>query len=467
MNNDSPLSDTAFFVRARALYYSARGQGLFKNNTITKQLSLLCNAFYQHTWGYKFGKNRVTKDALMVDIPKPFILLAGISGTGKTRFVREQAKLTGDINETYSLIPVRPDWHDPSDLLGYISRLGVEAEYVVTDTLEFVIRAWKDIADRGLSFDNGELGWGNATPDNHKVRPFWLCLDEMNLAPVEQYFADYLSVLETRKWANANELATGEPIYQCEALVKPQMIEQLSKTRQQKLKADLKLADPGYQKLWDYFICKGIPLPFNLIVVGTVNMDETTHAFSRKVIDRALTFDFGVFFPNDFAHFFHAPHKIKPLGFPQLSHVTEQDLSSVKADPSGQKSIVFLTQVNAVLKHSPFELAYRALSELLLAVFCFKPKDEAELQAVWDDFLMCKLFPRIDGDAHKLRPLLTELAQQLKAQLHLIWDATRIELLLTGDEVTAKALTTSCRSKIKLDWMSARLEHNGFTSFWP
>jgi hypothetical protein len=210
-------------------------------------------------------------------------------------------------------------------------------------------------------------------------------------------------------------------------------------------------------------------LPFNLIVVGTVNMDETTHAFSRKVIDRALTFDFGVLFPNDFAHFCHAHHKAKPLGFPQLLHVTKQDLSSLKADSNGQKSIIFLTQVNAVLKHTPFELAYRALSELLLAVFCFKPKNEAELQAVWDDFLMYKLFPRIDGNAYTVRPLLTELAQQLKTQLHLIWDAPRIELLLTptGDETTAKALMTSCRSKIKLEWMNAGLKNDGFTSFWP
>jgi 5-methylcytosine-specific restriction endonuclease McrBC GTP-binding regulatory subunit McrB len=229
--------------------------------------------------------------------------LAGISGTGKTNFVREQVKLSGDLDKTYALVAVRPDWHDPSDLLGYITRLGNEAEYVVTDVLEFFVRAWKDIADGGLSFDNGKLGWGNATPDEHEVRPFWLCLDEMNLAPIEQYFADYLSVLETRKWVNAAELAEGEPIYQCEALLKPQVIEQLSESRQQKLKADLKLAEPCYQKLLNYFILNGIPLPFNLIVAGTVNMDETTHGFSRKVIDRALTLDFGMFFPNDFAHF--------------------------------------------------------------------------------------------------------------------------------------------------------------------
>jgi hypothetical protein len=85
-------------------------------------------------------------------------------------------------------------------------------------------------------------------------------------------------------------------------------------------------------------------------------------------------------------------------------------------------------------------LAYRALNELLLAVVCFNPEDEPELQAVWDDFLMCKVLPGIDGDSDKLalpsdevlteHTLLAELAKRLKEQLHLIWDSPRIELLL-------------------------------------
>ena len=79
-------------------------------------------------------------------LPKPFLLLAGISGTGKTRFVREQAASHrgGDLTN-YCLIPVRPDWHEPSDLLGYISRIGQNgARYVVTDLLRFIVLAWQD-----------------------------------------------------------------------------------------------------------------------------------------------------------------------------------------------------------------------------------------------------------------------------------------------------------------------------------
>lgn len=121
-------------------------------------------------------------------------------------------------------------------------------------------------------------------------------------------------------------------------------------------------------------------------------------------------------------------------------------------------------------------MAYRALNELLLAVVCFNPEEEPELQAVWDDFLMCKVLPGIDGDSDKLalpsdevlteHTLLAELAKRLKEQLHLIWDSPRIELLLAGGPTT-KASSTSCRSKAKLQWMIARLNNSGFTSFWP
>src|SRR5699024_521662 len=141
---------------------------------------------------------------LSIELSKPFLLLAGISGTGKTRFVREQAKATGSLNDTYCLTSVRPDWHEPSDILGYISRLGRDdnAEYITTDVLQFIANAWCAIIDAGLELEpkgNGLAVIGDKS-ELEQVLPYWLCLDEMNLAPVEQYFADYLSILETREW---------------------------------------------------------------------------------------------------------------------------------------------------------------------------------------------------------------------------------------------------------------------------
>ena len=115
---------------------------------------------------------------------KPFLLLAGISGTGKSQKVQELAFMScpkGDLrtdNNTtpgnYCLIEVKPNWHDSTELLGYYSALS--GRYELTDFIRF---AYKAILNPTV--------------------PFFLCLDEMNLSPVEQYFAEFLSVLETRK----------------------------------------------------------------------------------------------------------------------------------------------------------------------------------------------------------------------------------------------------------------------------
>jgi hypothetical protein len=389
-------------------------------------------------------------------LPKPLLLLAGISGTGKTRFVREQAAVHrgGDLTN-YCLVPVRPDWHEPSDLLGYISRIGQDgARYVVTDLLRFVVKAWQDAK---ASATATEL----VSKSPAEMTPYWLCLDEMNLAPVEQYFADYLAVLETRKWEGGN--------YQCSPLLKAAVIQQLDEAGKAELRKQLELG-AKHDDLWQYFTTIGIPLPPNLIVAGTVNMDETTHGFSRKVIDRAFTIDFGAFYPNDFGEFFEPVTRPVSLGFPVLSGVTRNDLAAAPADADGSKSVAFLGAVNGVLKATPFELAYRALNELLLAVVCFQPKGDAELQAVWDDFLMSKVLPRIDGDAEKLGfndeiSLLTRLLGEIEKQFTHIGSAQRPDLL--REKIGGGVCMVDCRSKQKLAWMQERLRMNGFTTFWP
>ena len=336
---------------------------------------------------------------------------------------------------------------------------------MVTDLLRFVVKVWQD-------------AWASATAEElvckapTDMTPYWLCLDEMNLAPVEQYFADYLSILETRKWQDGS--------YHCDPLLKSDTIKQLDSAGQQALRADLQLDDVLFDDLWNYFVNVGIPLPPNLIVAGTVNMDETTHGFSRKVVDRAFTIDFGVFYPNNFADYFEPATRPKTLGFPVLSQVTKVDLDTVFSDKDGAKSIAFLNAINIVLKGTPFELAYRALNELLLAVVCFNPKNETELQAVWDDFLMSKVLPRIDGDTDKLKSigddgklqandddssLLTQLLAVIELQFSVIWSKERPDLL--RENINKNVLEVDCRAKQKLDWMQKRLADNSFTTFWP
>lgn len=419
-------------------------------------------------------------------LPKNFLLLAGISGTGKTRFIREQSKASGAFPSTYCLTSVRPDWHEPSDLLGYISRLSGNAEYVTTDVLKFIAKAWRAIADANLTFfaeghsgQDSQVKVRGGREQIDQVLPYWLCLDEMNLAPVEQYFADYLSVIETREWHwNGDEFT-----YMSDALLKPAFIAELSDESKQKLRDDLGFSEEKYAELWGIISQYGMGIPFNLMVAGTVNMDETTHGFSRKVIDRALSFDFGEFFPNNYNEFFSPSDRVKRLSYPTLSNVTQADLTGT-IDSDGKQSIAFLSGVNEVLRKTPFELAYRALNELLLAVASVKPQDKLTLTAVWDDFVMCKVLPRIEGDTDKLqdaegRSLLTELQTQLTKYFAALEEPTDTsEQRLRPDLYREKIIGDNTheqdgliyipfRSTAKLAWMIKRLEASSFTSFWP
>ncbi|QPK18021.1 AAA family ATPase [Pectobacterium versatile] len=401
-----------------------------------------------------------------ISLPKPFLLLAGISGTGKSRFVREQAIATGSREKTYCLVSVRPDWHEPSDLLGYTTRLNGEAGYVTTDVLQFIVKAWKAIAETGVQIaENKTAGHRN---DLQAIPPYWLCLDEMNLAPVEQYFADYLSILETREW----EWADDEFTYQCDPLLKASVIQSLSDDKRNELCKKLKL-DPT-SALWLEFSENGIGIPFNLLVAGTVNMDETTHGFSRKVIDRALSFDFGDFFPNDFNEYFSPTVASKKLTYPIYSSAVKNKERLPVIDADGKASIQFLHALNTVLDNTPFKLAYRALNELLLSVISHQPEDEMQLQAVWDDFLMCKLLPRIEGDSDKLaqhdidESLLIKLSGILKENLSAIWNQPNARQDFYREKhQDGETIMIACRSRAKIDWMQNKLAQSGFTSFWP
>lgn len=215
---------------------------------------------------------------------KPFMLLAGISGTGKSRIVRKlaQATVTEELQQKYDkdyksdsfeesrwnlhspanfeIIQVKPNWHNSMDVVGYLSNLP-SPHYVFTPFVEFIVKAWQN-------------------PDV----PFFLCLDEMNLAPVEEYFAEYLSAIESRSKDDNGEYVTDpiiKPFNEFGNAVAVNMINELNSTMKVAL---------GNQ-LETQFRNKGLTLPENLIVIGTVNMDETTFSFSRKVLDRAMSIE--------------------------------------------------------------------------------------------------------------------------------------------------------------------------------
>lgn len=250
--------------------------------------------------------------------------------------------------------------------------------YIVTDFIGFIIKAWQ-----------------------HKNTPFFLCLDEMNLAPVEQYFAEYLSVIETRNLKNG-EVRT-------DALINGSMFR--------------KYAEQGHFNLWQALEIesnpdlqnqlkeKGLTLPPNLIVMGTVNMDETTHSISRKVLDRAMTIEMneidlssGLDGAADESQY---PEQALNPGYvlPENTH-GHQVYDQLGMD--GESVIDYLKEVNLRLENSPFKIAYRVRDEFLLYVYnysLYESKPDNWLNDALDAMTLMKILPRIEGDSEKTKVL--------------------------------------------------------------
>ena len=316
---------------------------------------------------------------------KPFILLAGISGTGKSRLVRTLAFKTCSKSAlrtnpkkpgNFEIIPVRPNWHDSSELMGYVSRIDGE-KYITTTFLKFIAKAWKNI----------EI-------------PFFLCLDEMNLAPVEQYFAEYLSIIETREVHN-NEIATDYLIAKA-SFQNPKLYAQILD--------DLELgSDPKFSE--------GMSIPKNLVVIGTVNMDETTHSFSRKVLDRAMTFEMN---EVDLSGGLDSTKKDwdYPQEFISADNVVGEFTagSQVIDQYSESKNVIeFLKKINTELEGTAFKIAYRVRDEFL--IYCYYAS-KVQSNSNWlnislDEMTSMKVLPRIEGDEYKTGKVLERLIKHL------------------------------------------------------
>ena len=361
---------------------------------------------------------------------KPFLLLAGISGTGKSRIVRELARACWDADseeykaqkpKNFEMVQVKPNWHDSGELIGYVSRVSGKPEFVAGDFLKFVAKAWEN-------------------PDT----PYFLCLDEMNLAPVEQYFAEYLSVVESRK-RNDEGVVVTDPI--------------LKKANEEwyfNLTASL-TSDEEIRKL---FNDKGISLPQNLVVIGTVNMDETTFSFSRKVLDRAMTIEMNEV--DLYGGLTDRHEVIGKLGNNELvgTAVEGVDVYGDNKDVC-DTAISYLAKLNDILEGTPFKVAYRTRNEFLLYVVNNLPynkdKDGNDLPQGYviaralDEITSMKILSRIEGDDTKVKEsLLDNLMYAIKDGLSEI----------SGEENPVESVSIA-----KLKEMKNRLS-SGYTSFW-
>lgn len=427
---------------------------------------------------------------------KPFLLLAGISGTGKSRIVREFAfkscpKSLQDKDGTtpgnYCMIEVKPNWHDSTELLGYYSNLN--KKYQFTKFVKFLVKA-------------------KMFP---KV-PFFVCLDEMNLAPVEQYFAEILSILETRKHPKDTE--TGEvdmDTVKTEAIIDARYFRELSemstaKNTQTGETFKNKLTDREiYLKLYDIktetdideevgklhdLTTEGLALPDNVIIIGTVNMDDTTHQFSRKVIDRAMTIEmnggnlrsmFGG--SKDLEYLPEGEQRIWQNAFTRR-YVTADEV--LEAHPEVADKLMDelpsrLEAINNVLKGTPFEVSYRVLNEFtIMAGVMLDENRDIELDDIinqaLNNILLMKILPRIEGDAEMFA-----LSRDYKERMGITYN-NRLEWLMElapdiQKEPTEEALDDEESSeenrehqqtaKEKIQEMTDRLSNQEYTRFWP
>lgn len=371
---------------------------------------------------------------------KPFLLLAGISGTGKSRIVRELAFMTcpeklqdedGTTPGNYCMIEVKPNWHDSAELLGYYSSFN-GGGYRFTKFDRFVVKAWLN-------------------PD----APFFVCLDEMNLAPVEQYFAEFLSVLETRSRDKEGNVVTG-------ALVDKQYFKDDTKMTTE---FGLDKGDDWTIKVRSDLVNKGLTLPPNLIVIGTVNMDDTTYQFSRKVIDRAMTIEMNggelsQMFGNSNSLKYRSDEDVVKLGMFKAPYINADEVIEryqSQAQIIKEKLPEKLEAINTALKDTPFQVSYRVLNELVIYLGALMDEATAKGESIDDDALsalmdqaidqitLMKILPRIEGDDDMFkRNGGTNILKTLQS-------------LFSED-------TDSYR---KLDEMTDRLNRTGFTRFWP
>ena len=408
---------------------------------------------------------------------KPFMLLAGISGTGKSRIVRKlaQATVTEELQRAngytgedfandrwtlhspanFELIQVKPNWHNSMDVIGYLSNIP-SPHYVFTPFIEFIVKAWQ-----------------------HPEVPFFLCLDEMNLAPVEEYFAEFLSAIESRSFE-------GEE-YLTDPIIKPfnSFGEEVAKKMVNTLFPNFTAADKNsfLGKVVDHLETKGLTLPKNLIVIGTVNMDETTFSFSRKVLDRAMSVEMNEVNYDSFLTD-TTDDDLKAI-VKALEENDDADLNALLVDrhieareiiddlgDDAKFAIDYLKRINALLEGTPFKLGYRAANEALIYLQASYEFGQTDRIAALDNFTLMKILSRIEGDETKLKITDSEADKERIAKAEVNVDEAKqygdMNILTALRHIITNQLgeQDKLHSVKKIDSMLSQLKRDHFVSFW-
>lgn len=333
---------------------------------------------------------------------KPFLILAGISGTGKSKLLRLFAEAIG---AHYSLISVKPDWNDSTELFGYKN---INNEFIPGQLTRIIQEASKT---------------------ENLNKPYFVCLDEMNLARVEYYFSEYLSIIESRYFDDSKRLLTD------------------------------KIFSEGYLPTDNPY--KDLRIPENLYIIGTVNMDDTTFAFSRKVLDRVNTIEFS-------------DVRLDILDFDQ-----KEDVENLKLDNSCFKT-KYLTikdaievdkeyvnkinkeiiEINNILAMGNKHFGYRVRDEIIFYMLENKKYDLLEEYVAFDYQIMQKILPTITGSDKVIKDILIDLYNYCNPSNQI---ADNIDYIRHAEEGLETALYMNSAKKIL---MMLRGYEDGFVSFW-
>lgn len=344
---------------------------------------------------------------------KPFVILAGTSGTGKSKLVKLFAEALGATSQNgrYKLVPVKPDWSDSTDLLGYRDLHGKFHPGLLTSFIEKAL--------------------------DERDKPFFLCLDEMNLARVEYYFSDILSVMETR-------IKVGEGIITDKLIAE----ELFGDDREAK------------QKYGDIYI------PENLYIIGTVNMDETTFPFSKKVLDRASTIEFS---HVNLAMNFSENKSIEPIGASNDFIKSQFLLLDDCKEHVGvlHSTITTLMQINNVLQKANLQFGYRIRDEICYYMIYNEINKLMDYNKAMDYEILQKILPRIQGSGMSIKRLLIDL---FKICINDNLDQFNYDNVGVNEDmldyINRQNNMPYVKSASKIAFMMRRFEEDGFTSYW-